>query len=326
MNSPICPGSSSMTLMKVTSRRWRVVNLLTFRFQFFWEMYMQLESREMLWSWSRLVRYFMLVHSSLRCPKSQEVSQDFPGWWAELLRMLLQVCFHWPSKISIENGPFRGRVCIILLLVAAGIVASAWLLEFSSAAPGCDFGGTSCVNISPPRSCRAASRDKHWRAIADGMYIGAEKSSHSYSLPSFLKFVDSLTNWHELHTHLPQPTERSPYKNGEEGTLSYIPCSRASLLIIFVTPLSGRNLVLAGGHFWGVSVSIEEVIKRAAGKHRAGRYRPGCSTIRQSAKRTFCFWFRASEKKELHHDGAVQPLRLTQPCLDDRLIDLFKDG
>ena len=37
--------------------------------------------------------------------------------------------FHW-------KRPSSGRVCIILLLVAAGIVASAWLLEFSSAAPG----------------------------------------------------------------------------------------------------------------------------------------------------------------------------------------------
>ena len=60
--------------------------------------------------------------------------------------------------------------------------------------------------------------------------------------------------------------------------------------------------MLAGGHFWGVSVSIEEVTKRA----NIGPADVVHSTIRQSAKRTFCFWFRASEKKELHHDGAVQ--------------------
>lgn len=68
---------------------------------FFW--HVQLETRDVV----VMILSYEIFHAWVD-PQMSQVSRGFtrfPGWWAELLRMLLQVCFHRPSKISIENGP-----------------------------------------------------------------------------------------------------------------------------------------------------------------------------------------------------------------------------
>lgn len=102
MNSPTFSGSSSM-MMKVTSRRWKdSCWFVDFQVSsFFW--HVQLETRDVV----VMILSYEIFHAWVD-PQMSQVSRGFtrfPGWWAELLRMLLQVCFHRPSKISIENGP-----------------------------------------------------------------------------------------------------------------------------------------------------------------------------------------------------------------------------